>query len=100
MSKVSIALRVNDEDAEVAFAPHKTLLEVLREEISEYDEELARFPWMVVANKMDSDQAEENLKNFRKRFHKVEIIPISAELEIGLDDLRAVLFERVASGRK
>ena len=75
-------------------------LEVLREEISEYDEELARFPWMVVANKMDSDQAEENLKNFRKRFHKVEIIPISAELEIGLDDLRAVLFERVASGRK
>ena len=55
---------------------------------------------MAVANQIDSDQAEENLKNVRKRFHKVEIIPISAELEIGLDDLRAVLFERVASGRK
>jgi hypothetical protein len=26
----------------------------------------------------------------------VEIVPISAELEIGLDDLRRVLFERVA----
>jgi hypothetical protein len=26
----------------------------------------------------------------------VEIVPISAELEIGLDELRSVLFERVA----
>ena len=71
-------------------------LEVLRSEIREYDEELARFPWMVVANKMDSDTAEENLKIFRQRFAKVEIVPISAELEIGLDHLRSVLFERVA----
>ena len=71
-------------------------LEILRSEVSEYDEELARFPWLVVANKMDSDVAEENLKAFRQRFSKVEIVPISAELEIGLDDLRAVLLERVA----
>lgn len=33
MSKVSIALRVNDEATEVSFAPHKTLLEVLREDL-------------------------------------------------------------------
>ncbi len=33
MSKVSIALRVNDEPTEVSFAPHKTLLEVLREDL-------------------------------------------------------------------
>ncbi|MEZ4300711.1 MAG: (2Fe-2S)-binding protein [Polyangiaceae bacterium] len=33
MSKVSIALKVNDEAAEVSFAPHKTLLEVLREDL-------------------------------------------------------------------
>jgi GTP-binding protein len=71
-------------------------LEVLRSEIREYDEELAKFPWMVVANKMDSDTAEDNLKIFRLRFAKVEIVPISAELEIGLDELRSVLFERVA----
>jgi len=32
-SKVKIALVVNDEPAEVAFAPHKTLLEVLREDL-------------------------------------------------------------------
>lgn len=32
MSKVSIALTINDEATEVSFAPHKTLLEVLRED--------------------------------------------------------------------
>ena len=32
-AKVKIALIVNDERAEVAFAPHKTLLEVLREDL-------------------------------------------------------------------
>ena len=32
-SKVTIALSVNGEPAEVAFAPHKTLLEVVREDL-------------------------------------------------------------------
>ena len=32
-AKVRIALTVNDEPCEVAFAPHKTLLEVLREDL-------------------------------------------------------------------
>jgi GTPase len=70
-------------------------LEVLRSEVKEYDEELARFPWLVVANKMDSEIAEENLKAFCKRFPKIEIVPISAELEIGLDDLRTTLLQKV-----
>jgi carbon-monoxide dehydrogenase small subunit len=34
MSHVSIALHVNGEPAEVAFAPYKTLLEVLREDLN------------------------------------------------------------------
>src|SRR5438046_3609798 len=33
-AKVTIALEVNGEPAEVAFAPHKTLLEVLREDLN------------------------------------------------------------------
>jgi aerobic-type carbon monoxide dehydrogenase small subunit (CoxS/CutS family) len=33
-SKVTIAIGVNGEQTEVAFAPHKTLLEVLREDLS------------------------------------------------------------------
>ena len=33
LEKAHISLRVNGEDVEVAFAPHKTLLEVLREDL-------------------------------------------------------------------
>jgi GTP-binding protein len=69
-------------------------LQVLRQEVKEYDEDLAKFPWLVVANKMDVEGAAEHLAAFRARFPKVDIIPISAETGDGLPDLRAVLDER------
>ena len=34
MKKVHLSLRVNGDETEVAFAPHKTLLEVLREDLN------------------------------------------------------------------
>jgi len=70
-------------------------LGILRKEINEYDEELGRFPWIVVANKMDIEGAEENLKDFKQRFPKVRVIPISAELEEGLEDLKLFLNDEV-----
>jgi GTP-binding protein len=70
-------------------------LEILRREIKEYDEELSRFPWKVIANKMDLEGAAENLTAFKQRFPKVEVIPISAELEEGLDDLKQILDNEV-----
>jgi GTP-binding protein len=70
-------------------------LEILRTEIKEYDEDLARFPWVVIANKMDVEGAQENLEAFKLRFPKVEVIPISAELEEGLDDLKRFLDNEV-----
>ncbi len=69
-------------------------LEVLRKEVREYDVELARFPWLVVANKMDLEGAAEKLAGFRKRFPKAEVIPVSAEHDEGLAELRQVLDER------
>ncbi len=74
-------------------------LEILRREIKEYDEELARFPWKVVANKMDLEGAAENLAIFRQRFPKVEVIPISAETGQGLDDLKQMLDNEVGQPR-
>ena len=71
-------------------------LEILRKEVKEYDEELARFPWKIVANKMDVDGAEENLAAFKLRFPKIDIIPIAAELDVGLDDLKQMLDNEVA----
>ena len=70
-------------------------LEILRSEIKEYDEELARFPWKVIANKMDLEGAEENLKAFKQRFPKVEVVAISADSGQGLDDLRQMLDNEV-----
>lgn len=70
-------------------------LEVLRREIREYDEELAAFPWKVVANKMDLEGAAENLTAFRNRFPKADVLPISAETGEGLDALRDMLNREV-----
>jgi len=71
-------------------------LQILRTEIREYDEDLAKFPWMVVANKMDLEGSAEHLENFRSRFPKVTIIPISADKGEGLDELKRELDTRVA----
>lgn len=70
-------------------------LQILRKEIKEYDEELARFPWFIVANKMDLEGAVENLSALRQRFPKVTIVPISADTGEGLDELRQLLDNEV-----
>ena len=71
-------------------------LQILRKEIKEYDEELAKFPWMIVANKMDVEGSEEQLELFKHRFPKVDIVPISAQQETGLESLREMLMQKVA----
>ena len=63
-------------------------IQTLRTEIKLYDEDLAKFPWMVVANKMDLEGAEENLAIFKNRFPKIPIVPISAMEGEGLDELK------------
>jgi len=70
-------------------------LEILRKEVKLYDEELAKFDWLVVANKMDLEGAEENLEQFRQRFPSLTIIPLSAETEDGIELLRQELDQRV-----
>lgn len=66
-------------------------LSTLRKELRLYDPLLAERPWFVAANKMDDPNAEENLRHFRQRFPKLDIVPISAELGEGVGDLKARL---------
>ena len=66
-------------------------LQNLRTEIKLYSEDLAKQPWFVVANKMDLEGAEENLNNFRMRFPKVDVIPISALNGDGISQLKSKL---------
>lgn len=67
----------------------------LRQEISLYDPLLAKRPWLVIANKMDLPESAENLKNFKQRFPRVKILPISAETGEGLEAVRKELYQRV-----
>jgi GTP-binding protein len=65
----------------------------LRRELKLYDPLLAERPWLVVANKMDLPEAAEYLKVLKRKFRKVEIIPISAKDVQGITELQSRLGE-------
>jgi GTPase len=72
-------------------------LESLRREINLYDPALSARPWIIIANKMDQPESEERLEQFRQRFgDKVEIVPISAMAEQGIEELKERLGALVA----
>jgi GTPase len=68
-------------------------LESLRREINLYAPRLSERPWFIVANKMDLPEAEENLRDFRKRFPQRTIVPISAKEGRGINELKRLLKE-------
>jgi GTP-binding protein len=70
-------------------------LGTLREELKLYDPTLAKRPWVVIANKMDLPEAEANLKAFKRRFRKREVIPIAAAEDHGIEALKARLHELI-----
>jgi GTP-binding protein len=59
----------------------------LRREIDLYDSRLSERQWFIVANKMDLPVAGENLKALRKKFPKIDIVPISAVKGEGIEAL-------------
>jgi len=67
----------------------------LRTELKLHEATLAERPFIIVANKMDLPGADENLKNFRKKFRQ-KIIPISASTGEGVEALKNELAARLA----
>jgi len=65
----------------------------LRRELDLYDSRLSERPWFIVANKMDLPGAEENLEALRKKFPKINIVPISAAKGEGIAGLKQKLGE-------
>lgn len=63
----------------------------LKEELRLHLEELTCTPYLVVANKMDTPGAAENLKEFKKRTDET-IYEISAELGEGLEPVKEFLY--------
>ncbi len=70
-------------------------LTILRTEVSLYDSMLAKSPWLIIANKTDLPEAEENIKQIKARFPKVKVIPVSAHDGNGIDALKTELLKRV-----
>ncbi len=67
----------------------------LLKELELYDPALLDKPRLVAANKMDEDAAVANLKKFKTRYRKAEVIPISCLSEEGIPRLRKELLKRV-----
>ena len=62
--------------------------ELINNEIYSYDEGLKELPMIVVANKMDMPDAEENLKRFKKKYgKKYQIVPMTTIIHEGVDEL-------------
>lgn len=61
--------------------------EVLLHELENFNEDLLQRPRIVIANKMDLENADENLDAFKKRNPELDITPISALEGIGLEEM-------------
>ena len=61
--------------------------EMICKELEKYDSKLLKKCEIIIANKMDLPNAEDNLKLFKKKYPDKEIIEISAALNMGLDKL-------------
>ena len=67
----------------------------LLKELELYDKALLDKPRLIAANKMDEPAATANLKKFKTRYAKAELIPISCLSEEGIPKLRKELLKRV-----
>jgi GTPase len=66
-------------------------LQQLRKELDLYDPLLSQRPWFVIANKMDLPGVEENLDALRKKFPRIDIVPVSAAEGGGIEELKKKL---------
>ena len=61
----------------------------INKELGEFEYRLLERPQIIVANKMDGDEAEENLKKFKEKLGDQKVFPIIAPIHEGID---AVLY--------
>ncbi len=60
--------------------------EIIRNELEKYSKKLSNKKEIVIANKCDLPDFEENLKAFKKKYPKIDIYPISALNNIGIEE--------------
>ncbi|MBA3957749.1 MAG: GTPase ObgE [Parachlamydiaceae bacterium] len=72
---------------------------VLRKELEAYNPEMLQRPFLVVLNKIDTEEAQENIVAFKKEypFDNSTLLEISALEKTGLPELREAIQEKVKS---
>lgn len=65
--------------------------QVIRQEIIDYSEKLASKKEIVIANKMDLENAQHNLEEFRKKYPDILIVQVSSVTNTGFDELMKML---------
>jgi GTP-binding protein len=72
----------------------------LLKELELYDPALLEKERLVVANKMDEAVAEKNLKQFKTKFKKVKVLPISAAFDQGMEKFLTTIRTEVEAAEK
>ncbi len=67
--------------------------ETIRTELKLYSEVLAQRPEIIVANKADLPEAEENLQRFREKYPEKQVLLTSAATMQGLDEMKTAMME-------
>ena len=80
-------------DGRAPWDDYKNLLS----ELELYDPGLLERPRLVLANKMDEQAAEENLKKFKRRIRKTPVMPIAAAFDQGTEEFKLVIRKAVAA---
>ena len=68
---------------------------IIKKELEQYDERLIKKPHIIIANKMDLENAKNNLEQFRKVYPEEEIYEVSAINKEGFDTLLIRLLDLV-----
>lgn len=68
----------------------------LQKELNLHLVELSNTPYVIVANKIDSPHADDNLKKFKEKINE-PVLEISAELNSGIDSLKTHLYNHFFS---
>jgi GTP-binding protein len=71
--------------------------EILQKELKAYDPNLTKRPYFIALNKVDMEEADEKVAEFKRRFarYKSKIFPISAESGVGCDALKEAVREAI-----
>jgi GTP-binding protein len=86
---IVVLLDMAGSDGRMPWDDYKSLLK----ELEFYDPGLLERPRIVVANKMDEPQAEQNLKTFKRKIRKTPVLPISAAFDQGLEKFKSAIRE-------